>query len=91
MKKRQRLKAQLVTALEIPRALACRETIVTFTGRNQAVIENYRSILRYTREEIVVLTFRGRITISGKRLEIPWYTSDEMMLTGVISGMNLEQ
>lgn len=91
MKKRQRLKEQLVTALEIPRDLACRETIVTFTGRNQAVIENYRSILRYTREEIVVLTFRGRIIISGKRLEIPWYTSDEMMLTGVISGMNLEQ
>ena len=91
MKKRQHLKEQLVTALEVPRDLACKETIVTFTGKNRAVIENYRSILRYTGEEIVVLTYHGRITVFGKRLEIPWYTADEMMPTGVICGMNLEQ
>lgn len=91
MKKRQHLREQIVTALEVPRDLACKETIVTFTGKNHAVIENYRSILRYTGEEIVVLTHQGRITVFGKRLEIPWYTSDEMMLTGIIFGMNLEQ
>lgn len=90
MKKRQLLKENIVTALEIPRDLACRETVVTFTGKNQAVVENYRSILRYTTEEIVIMTYHGRMTITGKRLEIPWYTFDEMMVSGMISGMELE-
>lgn len=90
MKKRQHLREQIVTALEVPRDLGCRETIVTFTGKGQVVIENYRSILHYTGNEIVILTFRGKMAIQGKKLEIPWYTSDEMMIRGVISGMNLE-
>ena len=67
MKKRQHLREQLVTALEVPRDLACKETIVTFTGKNHAVIENYRSILRYTGEEIVVLTYlRPRAVVEGR-------------------------
>lgn len=91
MKKRQRWKENLVTALEVPRDLAYRDAIVTVTGQNLAVIENYRSILRYTREEIVVLTLRGKLTICGKRLEIPCYTPEEMQVCGSISSIFLER
>lgn len=90
-KKRQQLRENLVTALEVPRDLACRETIVTLTGQNQAVIENYRSILKFTREEIIVSTFSGRLTITGKKLEIPWYTREEMTITGCISQVTPER
>ncbi len=67
MKKRQQIKKNLVTALEVPMDLAYKDAIVTLTCMNQAVIENYRSILRYTREEIVISTLRGRslFAVSG--------------------------
>ena len=45
--KRRHWKEQLVTALELPGDLAYRDAIVTVTGQNQAVVENYRCILRF--------------------------------------------
>lgn len=91
MKKKHYLKENLVTALEVPKDLAYQDAIITVTGMNQAVIENYRSILRYTREEIVLLTLRGKVIICGKRLEIPCYTPEEMTICGSISGIFLER
>lgn len=87
MKKREQWKENVVTALEVPGDLAYREAIVTMTGNHFAVVENYRSILKYTREEILVLTFRGKVKICGKRLEIPCYTPEEMQVKGFISGV----
>ncbi len=74
--KRKQLREGCLTALEVPRDLACRETVVTLTGC---------SILKLTEEEIIVSTFSGKLTIMGKNLEIPWYTMEEMTVTGKIS------
>lgn len=83
--KRKHLREGFLTALEVPRDLACRETVVTLTGCSQAVIENYRSILKLTEDEIIISTFSGKLTIIGENLEIPWYTMEEMTITGKIS------
>lgn len=91
MKKNVRYREKLVTALEVPEDLAYRDAILTVTGKNLAVIENYRGILRYTSDEIIILTFRGRLVICGKHLEIPCFTWDEMQIRGCISGIFLEQ
>lgn len=84
MKKRQQLKKQVVTALELPEDLAYHDTIVTVTGKSQAIVENYKSIQLYTKEKIMILTLRGSLTICGKDLNIPWYTPDEMQISGKI-------
>ena len=87
MKKTGRWKDQMVSALEIPPDLAYDETIITLTGSREVLIENYRSISRYTSSEIVVLSLRGRVTICGDNLEILWYTSSAMKVKGNISGV----
>ncbi|MDY4692535.1 MAG: YabP/YqfC family sporulation protein [Blautia sp.] len=87
MKKRARLKEQVVSALEMPSELAYHDSIVTLTGPREVLVENYRCICRYTPEEIVVLTLRGKVTICGKGLEILWYTPREMKIKGCISGI----
>ncbi len=84
-KKRERFRENLVTALEIPRDLACGETIITLTGHKQAVVENYKNIIKFTEEEIVISTHSGKLMILGKKLEILWYTAEEMTITGCIS------
>ena len=61
-KERKNWRENLVTSLEVPGDLAMKETIITLTGRNHAVVCNYKSILRYQQEEIVVLGFHGRST-----------------------------
>ena len=42
--------------LELPGEPAFREVQVILTGKRRAVIENYRNIQSYTREEILILT-----------------------------------
>lgn len=88
MKKRRVMKENLVSVLEIPSDLAYRDVIVTLNGNRQVNIENYRSILSYTEEEIILLTFQGKLQISGKKLKIPIYSADEMKISGFISGIS---
>lgn len=90
MAKGRNLKENIVRALEIPEDLAFRDTIITLTGTGGAVIENYRRILSYRDDEIIVTGFHGKIVISGKKLEIPFYTPEEMTVTGVIREVNME-
>ena len=87
MGKLGRWKEQMVSALEIPPDLAYSETIITMTGSMEILIENYKSISRYTPTEIVVRSLRGKVSICGKNLEILWYTSSAMKVTVNISGI----
>lgn len=87
MKKRERWKELKVSALEVPADLAYSDAIVTMTGPGQVFVENYRCIQKLTATEIVILTPRGKVTICGSRLEIPWYTPEEMLIKGCISGI----
>ena len=82
---------KIMKMLELPGETVFRETQVILTGKRQALIENYRSILSCTREQIVVLTASGRMVISGKRLEIVNYTKLEMCIRGRIESMILEE
>ena len=70
---------------------AFRETQVILTGKRRAIVENYRNLQRYTREEIIILTPSGRLVIHGKRLEISCYTAFEMCVCGRIESILLEE
>ena len=65
-------------------AKGCGASVITITGRNEICIENYRGILEYTDLLIRVQTKSGQIRLSGKNLQIEYYTNDEMKITGRI-------
>ena len=90
MKKMGQWKEIQVTSLLLPRELAMKESVVSVSGKHQAVVCNYRSVLRYEKEEIILLTFQGKLRIQGKRLKIPMYTPEEMYIEGVITEIILE-
>ena len=84
-RKTSQIKAQMVSTMEIPRDLAYQEVLLTVTGNTSVCIENYRSILEYTMQKVLLLTKSGRLQITGKCLEIQSHTSDEMLITGHIT------
>ena len=85
MEKNRQWKKQVVTTLELAPDLDGGETKISLTGSGEAVIENYKGILQYTDSEILLQSLRGR------NLEIVWYTSLEMKITGAISSILLQQ
>ncbi|MGO4945204.1 YabP/YqfC family sporulation protein [Blautia sp. Sow4_E7] len=81
---------RFLTAMELPGDLACKAPIITITGPTQVLIENYKSILSYTSEQLIVVTCQGRVILHGKNLEIFRYTSLEMEVRGKIMAVMLE-
>ncbi|MFR7901226.1 MAG: YabP/YqfC family sporulation protein [Ruminococcus sp.] len=50
----------ILTAMQVPGDLACKDPIITLTGPSRAVIENYKSILFYSGEKLIILTCKGK-------------------------------
>ena len=91
MEKNRLWKKQVVTALELAPDLDGGETKISLTGSGEAVIENYKGILQYTYSEILLQSLRGKVLLRGRNLEIVWYTSLEMKITGSIFSILLQQ
>ena len=81
---REQLAERFAEAASMPRDVGMGASVITITGRNEICIENYRGILEYTDLLIRVQTKSGQIRLSGKNLQIEYYTNDEMKITGRI-------
>lgn len=75
---------RITDAANMPKDVMLGVPIVTLTGRLEANVENYRGIIEYTDTLIRVKYKDGQIKISGRKLEIGYYTNDEMKITGHI-------
>lgn len=79
------LKAAVADSLMLPKDLVMGASILTVTGNYEAYIENYKGIMEYTDCKIRLQTKTCQMEIIGKRLNITYYTNDEMKITGCFS------
>lgn len=84
------LREKVVTNLELPKDLMLGASVLTITGREEALISNYKGILEYKDSFIRVQTKNCRILISGIHLAIDYYTNEEMKITGCIESVQYE-
>lgn len=78
------MKQKMAEATSFPKDVVLGVPILTMTGRLELCIENYRGIIEYTDVLIRVQSKSGQIKVSGKRMQIEYYTNDEMKITGCI-------
>ncbi|MCI9021279.1 MAG: sporulation protein [Eubacterium sp.] len=78
------IKQSVVRAFDLPADLAYGSVLVSVTGQNELLIENYRGILEYKDEHIRIQAKDCRILIVGKQLKIEYYTNEEMKIKGFI-------
>ena len=85
------LKSRVSDAANIPKDVILGVPLVRMVGHEELYIENYRGILEYTDTFIRVQTKIGQIHLSGKKLEIIYYTNDEMKVVGHIESLKYHQ
>ena len=78
------VKSKIAEKLNIPEDIAEGLPIVTVTGKNEICVENYKGIIEYSQNCIRIQTKVNRITFSGKKLEIIYYTNADMKIVGDI-------
>ena len=72
----------IVDSLKLPRDMAMGACIVTALGNEQVMVENYRGILEYTQNSIVLQSKTCRIAVCGCGLKIAYYTNEDMKIEG---------
>lgn len=85
------LKNKIAEASELPKDVVMGQPVVTILGRMELNVENYRGIIEYTDTLIRIQTKAGQIRITGKKLQVDYYTNDDMKLTGQIESIEYQQ
>ena len=80
-------KELIVESLKLPKDSMLGAAIVTVTGNREAFIENYKGILEYTTESIVLQGKNCKICFEGRRLSIDYYTNEDMKISGSIDAV----
>lgn len=80
----QALKVNLTAALELPEEVMLNLPLITITGKNNMLIENYKNIIEYSQKKIRVSTSAGIISIDGTMLLLKELTKDSIIITGTI-------
>lgn len=74
----------MADAANLPKDVVLGVPILALTGHYEVNIENYRGILEYTEQLIRINVRSGQIRITGKSLEINYYTTTDMKITGKV-------
>lgn len=84
LKKREPRKELIVESLKLPKDSLLGASIVTVTGNLEAFVENYKGMIEYTDESILLQGKTCKICIQGKKLSIDYYTNEDMKISGRI-------
>lgn len=78
-------KEQVIDSLKLPRDICLGALKVTLTGNAEAWIENYKGILEYTENVILLQGKTCQVCFEGNRLSIDYYTNEDMKISGCIA------
>ena len=76
--------------MELPKDILLGASIITLVGKNELLIENYKGILDYREDSILIQGKHERIRIEGRKLVISNYTREEMKISGTVHKVSYE-
>ena len=65
--------------------------LVEVCGCHRVLIENHKSILAYSTEEVCVKVRFGTITVTGRELQLSKMSREQLFITGNIEGVILRR
>ncbi len=77
-------KEMILDSLKLPKDICMGAIRVTMTGNREAWIENYRGILEYTEQMILLQGKTCQVCFEGTGLSIDYYTNEDMKISGCI-------
>lgn len=77
-------KENILNTLQLPKDICMGALKVSMTGSHEAWIENYKGILEYSEENILLQGKNCQVCFEGKGLSIDYYTNEEMKISGRI-------
>ena len=67
------------------------ESVVELVGNRRVLIEHHKGICQYQQDNIGVQLHCGKLYVSGNRMEITKMSRDQLVITGYIYSVNLQE
>lgn len=80
-------KTKLLESLQLPRDVCLGALRVTLTGSTEAWVENYRGLLEYSEQSILLQGKNCQVCFEGVGLAIDYYTNEDMKISGCIQNV----
>lgn len=81
----------MTEALELPKEIMLNLPLISFIGREEVSIENYKGILEYGEETVRVGTAAGVLRLTGRGLCIKQLSAECMVVTGRVEKLEFLQ
>ena len=81
----------MTEALELPKEIMLNLPLISFIGREEVSIENYKGILEYGEETVRVGTAVGVLRLTGHDLCIKQLSAECMVVTGRVEKLEFLQ
>lgn len=80
-------KEHLADLFSLPHDIVCGASNVSVIGSMRVIIENYKGILEYNSDMILLQGKQSKIQITGNCLKVRSYNEEEMVIDGRIDGV----
>lgn len=90
MAKKIRLKRKIVEALDLPMETAFDVPRITLVGDGEMLVENHKGIHEYYPSHVRLLSGCGTLKISGEELSLRELSTERLMVSGKIIGLEYE-
>ena len=77
-------KVKLFETLQLPKDVCLGTMRVTLTGNTEAWIENYKGLLEYSENMVLLQGKNCQVCFEGASLTIDYYTNEDMKISGCI-------
>lgn len=78
---------KLLDSLMLPKDVCLGAIKVSLTGNREAWVENYRGLLEYTQQKILLQGKNCQVCFEGNQLSIDYYTNEDMKISGYIQNV----
>lgn len=85
MEKRRTVREKIADTVDVSKEILLNAVKVVLIGNREITIENYRGIVEYTAETVVLDANPHRIRLEGKNLTVRAITGDMLCVEGEIS------
>ena len=78
------LNANIINTCQLPKDVILGASIISITGTGELIIENFKGIIKYHPDLIIIQCKKYQVNIIGNNLMIEMYTKEELKVIGTI-------
>ena len=78
------LSNKIINTCQLPKDVLLGASIISMTGNTDILIENFKSIIKYQPDLLLIQCKKNQIEMKGKNLKIDYYNKEEIKITGCI-------